>query len=86
MGKPVIGAQLYTLRDFQKTLPDFTEAMKKVAAIGYKTVQVSGVGVKDPKEIVEVADGEVGAGRGRVVGVSRQPEPEHIARGNIEQV
>ena len=58
MSKPVLGAQLFTLREFEKTLPDFTEAMKKVAAIGYKTVQVSGIGVKDAKEIVEVTDGE----------------------------
>ena len=58
MSKPVLGAQLFTLREFEKTLPDYTEAMKKVAAIGYKTVQVSGIGVKDAKEIVEVTDGE----------------------------
>lgn len=58
MSKPKVGAQLYTLREYEKTLPDFTESMKKVAAIGYKTVQVSGVGVKDAKEIVNVTDGE----------------------------
>lgn len=58
MSKPIVGAQLFTLREFEKTLPDFAASMKKVAAIGYKTVQVSGVGVKDPKEIVEVTDGE----------------------------
>jgi sugar phosphate isomerase/epimerase len=39
-----LGAQLYTLRDFAKNAVDFTETMKKVAAIGYKYVQVSGVG------------------------------------------
>ena len=58
MSKPVVGAQLFTLRDFQKTLPDFAESMKKVAAIGYKTVQVSGVGPVDAKDIVSVTDGE----------------------------
>jgi sugar phosphate isomerase/epimerase len=58
MSKPVIGAQLFTLRDFEKTLPDFAESMKKVAAIGYKTVQVSGLGPIDAKDIVNVTDGE----------------------------
>lgn len=38
-----VGAQLYTVRDFCKTLEGFEESLKKVADIGYKTVQVSGV-------------------------------------------
>ena len=37
-----IGAQLYTLRDYCKDLPSFAETLKKVADIGYTTVQVSG--------------------------------------------
>ncbi len=37
-----IGAQLYTVRDFCRTLDDFSETLKKVADIGYTTVQVSG--------------------------------------------
>lgn len=37
-----IGAQLYTVREYCKTLPDFAESLKKVADIGYRTVQVSG--------------------------------------------
>lgn len=37
-----IGAQLYTVRDSCKTLDDFALTLKKVADIGYKTVQVSG--------------------------------------------
>jgi sugar phosphate isomerase/epimerase len=56
MSKPVVGAQLYTLRDFQQDLASFTESMKKVAAIGYKTVQVSGVGPIDAEDIVKVTD------------------------------
>lgn len=38
-----IGAQLYTVRDHCKTLPEFTETLKKIADIGYRNVQVSGV-------------------------------------------
>ena len=36
--KPVIGAQLYTLREYEKTMPEIAKTLKKVAAIGYKTV------------------------------------------------
>ncbi len=43
-----IGAQLYTLRDFCKTPEDFEETLKKVADIGYTTVQVSGTCAYDP--------------------------------------
>ena len=38
----VIGAQLFTVRDFAKDLDGFAETLKKVADIGYKIVQVSG--------------------------------------------
>ncbi len=37
-----VGVQLYTLRDYCKTLEDFSETLKKIADIGYTTVQVSG--------------------------------------------
>lgn len=37
-----IGVQMYTLREFCKTLEEFSESLKKIAEIGYKTVQVSG--------------------------------------------
>ena len=38
----VIGAQLFTVRDFAKDLDGFAETLKRVADIGYKIVQVSG--------------------------------------------
>lgn len=37
-----IGAQFYTLRDFCKTTDELAETLKKVADIGYTTVQLSG--------------------------------------------
>lgn len=37
-----VGAQLYTVRNFCKDLPSFSETLKKVADIGYRYVQVSG--------------------------------------------
>lgn len=38
-----IGAQFYTVREHCKTLEDFSLSLRKVADIGYKTVQISGV-------------------------------------------
>jgi sugar phosphate isomerase/epimerase len=55
--KPTVGAQLYTLRDFCKTVPDFAQALKKVRQIGYTTVQVSGCGPMDPREMAKVIEG-----------------------------
>ncbi len=37
-----LGAQLYTVREFTKTLDGFSETLKKIAAIGYTEIQVSG--------------------------------------------
>ena len=37
-----IGAQFYTLREQCQNLADFAESLKKVADIGYRTVQISG--------------------------------------------
>jgi sugar phosphate isomerase/epimerase len=56
MTKPVIGAQLYTLREHTKTLPDIVKTLQKVAKIGYKTVQVSGFGKADAKDVASAAD------------------------------
>ena len=37
-----VGAQLYTVREYCRDLDSFSETLKKIADIGYKTVQVSG--------------------------------------------
>jgi sugar phosphate isomerase/epimerase len=39
-----LGAQLYTVREFTQNENDFAGAIKKIADIGYKYVQVSGIG------------------------------------------
>jgi len=38
----IIGAQFYTVHDFTKTLEGLSESLKRVADIGYTTVQISG--------------------------------------------
>ena len=45
----IIGAQFYTLRNFCKTLDDFSETLKKVADIGYTSVQISGTCAYEPE-------------------------------------
>lgn len=47
------GAQLFTVRDFCKDLPSFAETLKKVADIGYTTVQVSGTCEYEPDWLKE---------------------------------
>lgn len=40
----LLGAQSYTVRDYTQTERDFAESMKRISAIGYKTVQLSATG------------------------------------------
>jgi len=56
MSKPVLGAQLYTVRQFTKTASDLAETLKKIADIGYKAIQISGIGPIDPKEVARIVE------------------------------
>jgi len=57
MKKNVLGAQLYTVREFTQTIPDIAETLKKVADIGYTAIQISAFGPVDPEEVARlVAD------------------------------
>jgi sugar phosphate isomerase/epimerase len=53
-----IAAQLYTVRDHCKTAADFTASIRKIRAIGYTAVQISGVGPIPPAEIRSICAGE----------------------------
>ena len=53
-----IAAQLFTLRDHLKTPADIAASLKKVRAIGYEAVQVSGMGPIDEAELVRILAGE----------------------------
>jgi len=44
MSELKLGAQLYTVRKYTQTEMDFADTIKKIAHIGYKYVQVSGIG------------------------------------------
>jgi len=49
-----IGAQLYTVREFTQTAADFTKTIKKVADMGYKYVQVSGIGPINAQNVADI--------------------------------
>lgn len=51
-----IGVQLYTLRNGTKNLEDFSETLKRVADIGYTTVQVSATCPYEPEWLKEELD------------------------------
>ena len=51
-----ISAQLYTIRDFAMTAEDIRKSLKKIAEMGYKSVQVSGIGQIDPYLLKEYLD------------------------------
>lgn len=53
-----VAAQLYTLRDFCKTPEDTAQSLKKVRAIGYEAVQVSGISPMPEEELKSMLDGE----------------------------
>src|SRR5690606_33469318 len=53
-----LAAQLYTLRDFCKTPADVAQTLKKVRAIGYEAVQVSGIVTMPEEELKAMLDGE----------------------------
>ncbi len=56
MNKPIVGAQLYSLRESLQTPEDMAVTLKQVAEIGYTTVQVSGIGPIEPAELVKITD------------------------------
>ena len=51
-----IGAQFYTIRDFCQTLEDFDSSCKRVSEMGYKLIQLSGVGNFEAKDIKNILD------------------------------
>jgi sugar phosphate isomerase/epimerase len=53
-----IAAQLYTVRDFAKTPPEIAKTLKKIRAIGYEAVQLSGLGPIGEKELRAMLKGE----------------------------
>jgi sugar phosphate isomerase/epimerase len=56
MADGVIGAQLYTCREFTKTLEALVETLRKIADIGYQAVQISALGPMDPHDVARAVE------------------------------
>jgi sugar phosphate isomerase/epimerase len=55
MSDITVGAQLYTCRDFCKTIEGVAETFRKVSEIGYTAVQISGFGPVNPQAVADLA-------------------------------
>ena len=55
MKNAVVGAQLYSARDYCKDIKGVRETFRRVKEIGYQAVQVSGFGPVDPAEVADAA-------------------------------
>ena len=51
-----VGAQTYTIREYTQTEAGFRNAMRQLAQIGYRTVQLSAVGQIAPQTMREICD------------------------------
>lgn len=58
MATEIAGAQLYTIREHAKTPADIARSLARVSRIGYRAVQVSGIGPIAPAELKKILDGE----------------------------
>ena len=52
----MIGAQLFTLRDYLQTTEDIRATLRRVSELGYTAAQLSGHGAGTPQEISDFAD------------------------------
>jgi sugar phosphate isomerase/epimerase len=74
-----VAVQLFTLRDHCKTAADLAITARKVRALGYHAVQVSGIGPIPEEEVVSIMRGE-----GLVICATHEPgnvildEPERV--------
>ncbi len=75
-----LAAQLYTVRAHTQTPADLLASLKKIRGIGYRAVQVSGVGPIREEDLLEMLEGE-----GLTCCVTHEPgerilaEPERVA-------
>ena len=58
MSNTVLAAQMHTLREFTRTAADIAATLKKVKALGYDAIQVSGFGPIERGALKAIIDGE----------------------------
>ena len=54
--KMEIGAQSYTVRKYCQTAEDLAATLEKIAAIGYRNIQLSAIGPIEPEVVKELCD------------------------------
>lgn len=54
MQRPILAAQLYTVREFTQTAADFAASMRKIRDIGYTAVQISAIGPIPHQEVWDI--------------------------------
>ena len=70
-----IGAQSYTVREYCQTAEDFRRTMERIAAIGYREVQLSAIGPIPPEQVKEICDGN-----GLRIVLTHNPEGDFLNR------
>jgi sugar phosphate isomerase/epimerase len=58
MEDTAVAAQMYTLREFTKTPEDIARTLPRVAALGYRAVQLSALGPMDTRALKKILDSE----------------------------
>ncbi|NPV07648.1 MAG: sugar phosphate isomerase/epimerase [Anaerolineae bacterium] len=53
-----VAAQLYTVREYMKTPEDIAKGLQRIREMGYRAVQVSGIGPIEPRELKRLLDAE----------------------------
>ncbi|MGI8914721.1 MAG: sugar phosphate isomerase/epimerase family protein [Chloroflexota bacterium] len=98
MAQPILAAQLYTVRDFTRTVDDFTETLLKVRQIGYSAVQLSAIGPFPPEQVrdivatagLTICNTHIGFGRLQsdlpaVIAEHKLWDCRHVAVGSLPQ-
>lgn len=49
-----LGAQLYTIREFTQTPEDIEKSLRKIKALGFHSIQISGFGYMDPQKLADL--------------------------------
>ncbi len=70
---PEIGAQSYTVREYCRNEQDFGQTLEKIAAIGYRNIQLSAIGPIDPKRVKALCDQN-----GLKIVLTHNPESEFL--------
>ena len=86
----VIGAQLYTVRDFTKNINDFEETLGKIADMGCRVIQVSGTcdfeaeWLAEKEKAAEVISRFAEANRGKTINFEDKARM-HIHAGTLNR-